>query len=133
MSGQIQLLADPMLSSLPLAQAGKIKALALTSLKRVACGARDSDRRGIRGMKGFEFVSWYGSVGPKNLPADIVNKLQADIRQGAGAAGGEAAAGRLGFEPIGSTSAEFAKYIDDEMAKYAQDHHGRQDQDGMSE
>ena len=35
-SGQIQLLADPMLSSLPLAQAGKIKALGITSLKRMA-------------------------------------------------------------------------------------------------
>src|SRR5262249_12587434 len=34
MSGQIQLLADPMLSSLPLAQGGKIKALGPTSLKR---------------------------------------------------------------------------------------------------
>src|SRR5947208_3554318 len=36
MSGQIQLLADPMLSSLPLAQGGKIKALGITSLKRAA-------------------------------------------------------------------------------------------------
>src|SRR6201997_4287030 len=36
MSGQIQLLADPMLSSLPLAQSGRIKALAVTSLKRQA-------------------------------------------------------------------------------------------------
>ena len=35
MSEQIQLLADPMLSSLPLAQAGKIKALGITSLKRM--------------------------------------------------------------------------------------------------
>jgi len=36
MSGQVQLIADPMLSSLPLAQSGKIKALAITSRKRVA-------------------------------------------------------------------------------------------------
>ena len=34
MGGQIQLMADPMLSSLPLAKAGKIKALAITSTKR---------------------------------------------------------------------------------------------------
>jgi len=36
MSGQVQLIADPMLSSLPLAKAGSIKALAITSTKRVA-------------------------------------------------------------------------------------------------
>ena len=45
MSGQIHLLADPMLSSLPLAQGGKIKALGLTSLKRAAGGAGHPDRR----------------------------------------------------------------------------------------
>src|SRR3954462_12744314 len=68
MSGQIQLLADPMLSSLPLAQGGKIKALGLTSLKRAAA-APDIPTVEESGMKGFEFVSWDGLWGPKNLPA----------------------------------------------------------------
>src|SRR5260370_20471243 len=70
MSGQIQLLADPMLSSLPLAQGGQIKALGLTSLKR-APAAPEIPTVEESGVKGFEFVSWYGLWGPKKLPADI--------------------------------------------------------------
>src|SRR5712691_3784716 len=77
-SGQIHLLADPMLSSLPLAQGGKIKALGLTSLKRAAA-APNIPTVEESGVKGFEFVSWYGLWGPKNLPADISAKLQADV------------------------------------------------------
>src|SRR3954467_6628681 len=78
MGGTIQLLADPMLSSLPLAQAGKIKPLGLTSLKRAAA-APEIPTVEESGMKGFEFVSWYGLWGPKNLPADISAKLQSEI------------------------------------------------------
>jgi len=78
MSGQTHLLADPMLSSLPLARGGQIKALGLTSLKR-APAAPEIPTVEESGMKGFEFVSWYGLWGPKNLPADISAKLQAAV------------------------------------------------------
>ena len=64
MGGQVQLMADPMLSSLPLAKAGKIKALAITSLKRVAI-APEIPTVAESGMNGFEFASWYGLWGPK--------------------------------------------------------------------
>ena len=74
-SGQIQLLADPMLSSLPLARAGKIKALGLTSLKRAAA-APEIPTVEESGMKGFEFVSWYGLWAPRNLPPDVNAFLQ---------------------------------------------------------
>src|SRR6185312_14860617 len=78
MSGQIQLLADPMLSSLPLAQGNKIKALAITSLKRQPA-APEIPTVAESGMKDFEFVSWYGIWGPKNLPAEVNATLQKDI------------------------------------------------------
>jgi tripartite-type tricarboxylate transporter receptor subunit TctC len=118
MSGQIQLLADPMLSSLPLAQAGKIKALGLTSLKR-APAAPEIPTVEEAGMKGFEFVSWYGLWGPKNLPPDISAKLQAEIAKVMARPDMKERLNVLGFEPIASTSDRFAKYIDDEMAKYS--------------
>jgi tripartite-type tricarboxylate transporter receptor subunit TctC len=118
MSGQIQLLADPMLSSLPLAQAGKIKALGLTSLKRAAA-APEIPTVEEAGMKGFEFVSWYGLWGPKNLPPDISAKLQAEIAKVMARPDMKERLNALGFEPIASTSDRFAKYIDDEMAKYS--------------
>jgi tripartite-type tricarboxylate transporter receptor subunit TctC len=117
MSGQIQLLADPMLSSLPLAQAGKIKALGVTSLKRAAA-APEIPTVEESGMKGFEFVSWYGLWAPKGLPADIAAKLQGDIARVLARPDMKERLSVLGFEPIGSTSAAFKTYIDTEMTKY---------------
>jgi tripartite-type tricarboxylate transporter receptor subunit TctC len=117
MSGQIQLLADPMLSSLPLAQGGKIKALGITSLKRVVA-APDIPTVEESGMKGFAFVSWYGLWGPKNLPADISNKLQVEIAKLLALPDVKTRLSGLGFEPMGSGGAQFAAYVRDEMAKY---------------
>jgi tripartite-type tricarboxylate transporter receptor subunit TctC len=118
MGGTIQLLADPMLSSLPLAQASKIKALGLTSLKRAAA-APEIPTVAEAGMKGFEFVSWYGLWGPKNLPPDIAAKLQSEIAKIMARPDMKERLSVLGFEPIASTSEQFAKYIGTEMAKYS--------------
>src|SRR5262245_56459307 len=117
MSGQIQLLADPLLSSLPLAQGGKIKALGLTSLKRAAA-APEIPTVAESGVTGFAFVSWYGLWGPKNLPADLSNTLQADIAKVLALPDVKQRLNALGFDPIGSGGEQFATYIRDEMAKY---------------
>src|SRR3954451_24143338 len=117
MGGQVQLIADPMASSLPLAASGKIKALAVTSLKRVAA-APDVPTIAESGMNGFDFSSWYGLWGPKGLPADITAKLQAEVAKALAAPEVKERLAVLGFETIGSTPQEFAKYIDDESAKY---------------
>ena len=117
MSGQIQLLADPMLSSLPLAQGGKIKALGLTSLKR-ATAAPDIPTVEESGVNGFAFVSWYGLWGPKNLPADLSNTLQADIAKVLALPDVKQRLNALGFDPIGSGGEQLTTYIRDEMAKY---------------
>ena len=117
MSGQIQLLADPMLSSLPLAQAGRIKALAITSLKRQAA-APDIPTVEELGLPGFEFVSWYGVWGPKGLPPDVVTKVQSSIANVLGLPDVKARLTALGFEAIGSTPDYFAKFITSEMDKY---------------
>src|SRR5262245_51637357 len=117
MSGQIQLLADPLLSSLPLAQGGKIKALGLTSLKRAAA-APEIPTVAESGVTGFAFVSWYGLWGPKNLPADLSNALQADVAKVLALPDVKQRLNALGFDPIGSGGEQFATYIRDEMAKY---------------
>ena len=119
MSGQVHLIADPMASSLPLAASGKIKALAVTSMKRVAA-APDIPTIAESGMTGFDFSSWYGLWGPKGLPADITAKLQAEVAKALAQPDIKERLATLGFEPIGSTAAEFAKYIDAESAKYGQ-------------
>jgi tripartite-type tricarboxylate transporter receptor subunit TctC len=119
MGGQIQLIADPMASSLPLAASGKIKALAVTSIKRVAA-APDIPTIAESGMNGFDFSSWYGLWGPKSLPADITAKLQTEVTKALAAPEVKERLAVLGFEAIGSTPEVFAKYIDDESAKYSQ-------------
>jgi tripartite-type tricarboxylate transporter receptor subunit TctC len=116
MSGQIQLLADPMLSSLPLAQGGNIKALGLTSRKRAAA-APDIPTVEQSGVKGFEFLSWYGLWGPKNLPADVSNKLQGELAKVLAMPDVKDRLNLLGFDPLGAPADQFAKYIRDEMVK----------------
>src|SRR5438105_8407926 len=106
-----------MRSSLHLSQAGNNKPLGLPSLKR-APAAPDIPTVEESGMKGFEFVSWYGLWGPKNLPADISTKLQSEIANILARPDVKERLSTLGFEPIGSTSDYFGSYIHDEMAKY---------------
>jgi tripartite-type tricarboxylate transporter receptor subunit TctC len=119
MGGQIQLIADPMASSSPLAASGKIKALAVTSMKRVAA-APDIPTIAESGMTGFDFSSWYGLWGPKGLPADITAKLQAEAAKALALPDIRERLATLGFEAIGSAPATFAKFIDEESAKYGQ-------------
>ena len=119
MSGQVQLIADPILSSLPLAKAGSIKALAITSTKRVDI-AREIPTVAESGMTGFEFGSWYGLWGPKGMPADLVTTIQAEVARIVQRPEVRERFALLGFEPIGSTPDYFAGYIKAEMAKYEQ-------------
>jgi tripartite-type tricarboxylate transporter receptor subunit TctC len=116
MGGTIQLMVDPMLSSLPLAQGKAIKALAVTSAKRMA-SAPDIPTVAESGMTGFEFVSWYGLWGPKNMPRDLVEKLQSEVAKIVAQPEIKQRLETLGFEPIGSTTEYFTKFIADEMTK----------------
>jgi tripartite-type tricarboxylate transporter receptor subunit TctC len=118
MSGQVQLMADPMLSSLPLARGKAIKALAVTSAKRLA-SAPEIPTVAESGMSGFEFVSWYGLWAPKNLPPALVEKLQAEVAKIVAQPEVKQLLEQLGFEPVGSTTEYFTKFITDEMEKSA--------------
>jgi tripartite-type tricarboxylate transporter receptor subunit TctC len=118
MSGTTQLIADPMLSSLPLAQGGKTKALAVTSLKRVPSAPEIPTVEESAGLKSFEFVSWYGLWAPKGLPADISKKLQADVAKVLAMPDVKERLAKIGFEAKGGTAEDFANYIRVEMTKY---------------
>jgi tripartite-type tricarboxylate transporter receptor subunit TctC len=117
MAGAVQLMADPMLSSLPLAKAGNIKALAVTSLKRVAI-APEIPTVAESGMTGFDFSSWYGLWGPKGLPPELVTKLRDEVARIVERPDVKQRFAALGFDSIGSTPEYFAQYIADEMARY---------------
>jgi tripartite-type tricarboxylate transporter receptor subunit TctC len=108
-----------MVSSLPLAKAGNIKALAITSLKRIAI-APEIPTVAESGMKDLDFASWYGMWAPKGLPAELVTKIQTEVARIVERPDIKEQFASLGFEPIGSTSDHFAKYIQEEMVKYKQ-------------
>jgi tripartite-type tricarboxylate transporter receptor subunit TctC len=118
MAGQVQLMVDPMLSSLPLARGKAIKALAVTSAKRLAL-APEIPTVAESGMTGFEFVSWYGLWGPKDLPPALVGKLQTEVAKILAQPEMKQRLEALGFEPVGSTTEYFTKFIADEMEKSA--------------
>ena len=60
------------------------------------------------------------AVGTKGLPADITAKLQGEVVKALAQPDVKERLGILGFEAIGSSSEAFAKYIDEEAAKYGQ-------------
>jgi tripartite-type tricarboxylate transporter receptor subunit TctC len=73
---------DIYVSSLPqvlqLARAGQVKALAVTSARRTAL-LPEVPTLDESGIPGFDLWSWWGIVGPAEMPADIVNALNAEI------------------------------------------------------
>jgi tripartite-type tricarboxylate transporter receptor subunit TctC len=64
-------------------------------------------------------VSWYGLWGPPNLPREISAKLSAEVARAVKSPQAQERLGDIGFDPVGSTGAEFAAYIKDEIARYA--------------
>jgi tripartite-type tricarboxylate transporter receptor subunit TctC len=118
MSNTTQLFADTMISSLSIAQGGKSKPLAVTSLKRMPQIPDVPTVEESAGFKGFEFVSWYGVWGPKGMPADMTKKLQTELDKILKMPDVKEQFDKVGFNLKGGTSQEFADYIRVEMAKY---------------
>jgi tripartite-type tricarboxylate transporter receptor subunit TctC len=116
--GHVQLMIDPLLVLLPMARSGQVRALAITTPQRSVL-APEIPTAAESGMKGLEFVSWYGFWGPKDLPTEIV----AWVNTAANAATRDLAkAGRfaeLGQEPVTGSPEDFARYIDADFARSA--------------
>ena len=117
MGGQASALMDPILSSGQHVKAGKLKPLAITAAKRSPLFP-DVPTMIESGFPGFEFYSWYGFWGPAGMPHEVVTKLEAATIKVMQAPELRERLSSQGFEPIGSTAAEFARFIDDENVKY---------------
>jgi tripartite-type tricarboxylate transporter receptor subunit TctC len=74
LSGQTDLQFASVSSAIPLIQAGRLKALAVTSLKR-SPSLPDLPTVAEAALPGFDAVAWYGFVGPANLPANVVTTI----------------------------------------------------------
>jgi tripartite-type tricarboxylate transporter receptor subunit TctC len=115
--GQVSAMMDPMLSSLPYVQAGKLRALAVTGHDRSPLLPNVPTMREA-GIKDFEFYSWYGLWAPAKLPAPILKKLEAASAKIMATPDMKARLANFGFEPAYKNSVEFASYIDSETARY---------------
>src|ERR1700688_3128077 len=75
--GQVQLMFGPAVNTLPLVQAGNLRALAVTSAKRSAL-APDLPTVAESGVPGFDVVGWYGLAAPAGTPQAAVAKLNGE-------------------------------------------------------
>ncbi len=80
MGGRVDMSVDIILSSLPLVQGGKLRALAITSPKRSPL-LPDVPTVAESGLPGYDFMSWYMLVAPAAMPAPIVAKLNDELRK----------------------------------------------------
>jgi tripartite-type tricarboxylate transporter receptor subunit TctC len=118
-SGQVQLMIDPMITALPLVQGGQLKALAVASSKRTSV-LPDVPTAAESGLPGLEFSSWYGLWGPKGLPKEIVARVNAVMLESMREPAVIEKLVSLGFEPVASgTPDEFAALITSDIARNA--------------
>ena len=80
LAGHIPLMFGPSPVVVPMVQAGRLRPLAFTALKRTP-QLPDLPTADELGIKGFEASGWYGLHGPRNLPSALVEKLNAAARQ----------------------------------------------------
>jgi len=114
----VQLIADPILSSLPLAPVRQDQGARRHQRQARAGRAGDPDRRRIRHDRiRLRLLVW--AVGPKGLPADIVAKLQAQVAAIVVDPQVKSRLALLASSRSARARSIFARYIDDEMAKYA--------------
>ena len=79
MAGHIQLMFISVGSAVPQAKAGKVRMLAVGARKRLDA-LPDVPTVAESGLPGFEAVSWFGLYGPAGMPADVVAKINAEVR-----------------------------------------------------
>jgi tripartite-type tricarboxylate transporter receptor subunit TctC len=99
-------------------RAGRLRGIAVTSLKR-SSSAPDIPTLAESGYPEFEASSWFGLLGPADMPRDIVNKLHAEIVRILKIPEIREKLSQQGADPVGNTPEEFAAYIRAETAKWA--------------
>ena len=116
--GQVQLMFDNLPPSLPQIKAGKLRALAVTSLAR-APALPDVPTMAEAGLPGYEASSWFGVLAPAGTPPAIVTKLNAEIARWLATPEAKEKLSKQGANAAGGTPEDFAKHIAAETAKWA--------------
>jgi len=117
LAGQVVLMFDQPVSSLPHVQAGKLKVLGITSLKRFQT-LPDIPTVAEQGLSGFEAISWAGVCAPGGTPRPVVDRLYSEIGKVLKVPEIRDRLLRDGIEPVGSTPEQFLQHTRNEAAKW---------------
>lgn len=115
--GQVQIYVSSIPTLIGHIKNGKLRALAVTSLKRVD-DLPQTPTIAQSGYKSFEAVSWFGILGPDKLPKEMVVKLNAEINKALQNPELQKKLSDQGADVAGSTPDKFAKLIRDEMSRW---------------
>jgi tripartite-type tricarboxylate transporter receptor subunit TctC len=117
MSGQVHMLFGNVLSSLPHARAGKLRALAVTTAKRSTV-LPDLPTIAEAGVPGYENSTWHGWLAPAGTPSAVLIRLNAELVKASRSPDVVERLAPDGGEPVGSTAEQFARFIDQDMARW---------------
>ena len=118
LGGRVTMMFSPISVVLPYVRDGKLRALAVTSLKRSPTLPEfpTVDESGVRG---FEVTLWGGLLAPVGTPATVVHKLHLETVNALAQPEMRAKFADLGLEPIGNSPDEFAAVIKSETPRWA--------------
>ena len=118
LSGQIQTMFAIIPAVLPQVKAGKLKALAVTALKRSSL-APEIPSVGELGFAQLESLAWIGLLAPAGLPQDILSRINTQAVGAMRAADTLDLLGKQGFDVVAGSPAEFSAWIRAEQAKWS--------------
>ena len=118
LSGQVQLASIGLPPAMPYVKSGRLRVVAVTGMARSAL-LPEAPTVNESGLAGFDVTSWYGVFGPAALPKEIVAKVNMDIAAILGAADLKERLATLGAEPGSMSTDAFARYVREEIAKWA--------------
>jgi tripartite-type tricarboxylate transporter receptor subunit TctC len=114
-AGQLTMVfADP-ISALPQIKAGKLRALAVTSLERSPV-APEVPTVAESGYPGFEALAWHGILAPAKTPPAVIKKLNEEIVKALKDPATRELLVNQAMQPVGSTPEEFAAFIQKDIA-----------------
>jgi tripartite-type tricarboxylate transporter receptor subunit TctC len=116
-SGQIQFMLNSIPTVLPLAKAGKIRALGVSSAKRSP--AVPEIPAIAETVPGFEYVQWFAMLAPAGTPAAVVNKISTEMAKMIADPPFAQRLVNLGAEPQSSTPAELSAYMRKDSERWA--------------
>ena len=118
LAGHVSLMFDNMSSTLPNIKAGRVRAIAVTTLTRSPM-LPALPTISESGLRGFDISTWFGVFAPGATPPAIVARLNAEIVRELGTPEMRERLAALGAEPVGNKPEEFAAFIREEIPKYA--------------